>query len=87
MTGRVRRHRGGAWISVTTLFSPVWRRPTLTNQHPELAPSNSDPAMVTLRCPFDAGQSVRVYATAEVPAWWPCTCGAEHHSQPATGEK
>lgn len=37
------------------------------------------PWPVVLRCPFDAGCSTTFYVTwADVPDWWPCTCGAEH---------
>lgn len=42
---------------------------------------------VSLRCPFDVGVAVSLYATwADVPDWWPCTCGAEHakESKPCT---
>jgi hypothetical protein len=36
-------------------------------------------ASVLMLCPFGAGVGVQEYASvSEVPAWWPCTCGAEH---------
>jgi hypothetical protein len=45
------------------------------------------PSMIGLRCPFNAGASVSLYVTwADVPEWWPCTCGAEHQKpKPASG--
>ena len=39
----------------------------------------NQPEPPRLCCPFDAGVAVSDYATwADVPDWWPCTCGAEH---------
>jgi hypothetical protein len=45
----------------------------------------SGPSCIGLRCPFGAGTSVTLYvAWADVPEWWPCTCGAEHAKPPQT---
>jgi hypothetical protein len=43
----------------------------------------SGPSVIALHCPFGAGHSLALYVTwADVPDWWPCTCGAEHAKHP-----
>jgi len=45
------------------------------------------PDLIGLRCPFNAGASVSLYTSwADVPDWWPCTCGAEHAKTPKVSE-
>jgi hypothetical protein len=46
----------------------------------------SGPSFIALHCPFGAGYSVSLYVEwADVPDWWPCTCGAEH-AKPKPGK-